>query len=158
MDSYPEDLLKQILTTTRVIAVVGVSPNPVRPSNYVARYLALRGKRVIPVNPGHAGKRLFGEAVWPDLAAIPASIPVDMVDIFRRSDHVPGIVDQALAHLPALRTIWMQIGVTHPQAAEQARAAGKQVIQDRCPKIEYQRLFGELRMGGFATGIISSRL
>ncbi|TCP43280.1 CoA-binding protein [Rhodovulum marinum] len=158
MAAYSDDFLSETLTRARVIAVVGVSPNPVRPSHYVARYLGLRGKRVIPVNPGHAGKRLFGEQVYPDLAAIPADIAVDMVDIFRRSEHVPPIVDAALAHLPALETVWMQIGVENAQAAARAEAAGKRVIQDRCPKIEYQRLFGELRMGGFATGIISSRL
>ncbi|GAA0288319.1 CoA-binding protein [Rhodovulum strictum] len=158
MSFYSDDLLKETLTRSRVIAVVGVSPDPVRPSHYVARYLGLRGKRVIPVNPAHAGKTLFGEAILPDLAAIPAGIPVDMVDIFRRSEHVPPIVDEALAHLPALQTVWMQIGVQNPEAAARAEAAGKRVIQNRCPKIEYQRLFGELRMGGFATGIISSRL
>ncbi|TCO71251.1 CoA-binding protein [Rhodovulum euryhalinum] len=158
MTGYSDEFLKDTLIRARVIAVVGVSPDPVRPSHYVARYLSLRGKRVIPVNPGHAGKRLFGEEVFADLSAIPASIPVDMVDIFRRSDHVPPVVDAALAHLPALETVWMQIGVENAEAAARAAAAGKRVIQNRCPKIEYQRLFGELRMGGFATGIVSSRL
>jgi predicted CoA-binding protein len=83
---------------------------------------------------------------------------VDMVDIFRRSEAVPAIVDQALEHLPNLRTIWMQIGVQHDEAAAKAEARGITVIQNRCPKIEYQRLHGELRMAGFATGVISSRL
>lgn len=155
---YSDDLLRRVLTTTRVVAVVGVSPNPVRPSYYVARYLGLKGFRVIPVNPGHAGERLFGETVYASLADIPKGLAVDMVDLFRRSDHVPPIVDEALAHLPQLRTVWMQIGVLHSGAAARAEAAGKTVIQDRCPKIEYQRLFGELRMGGFATGVISSKL
>lgn len=158
MGDYSDDLLRDTLTRARVIAVVGVSPNPVRPSHYVARYLGLRGKRVIPVNPGHAGGRLFGEEIHADLGSIPPEIPVDMVDIFRRSEHVPPIVDEALAQLPALRTVWMQIGVENADAAARAEAAGKRVIQNRCPKIEYQRLFGELRMGGFATGIVSSRL
>ncbi len=158
MPNYSDDLLKRILTTTKVIAVVGVSANPVRPSYYVARYLGLKGFRVIPVNPGLAGQVLFGETVYGNLADIPPDIPVDMVDIFRRSDAVPAIVDEALTHLPNLRTIWMQIGVKHPEATTQAEAAGQTVIQNRCPKIEYQRLFGELRMGGFATGVISSKL
>lgn len=149
-------LLRTILERTKVIAVVGVSMNAVRPSHYVARYLSLKGYRVIPVNPGHAGKTLFGETVVADLSEITA--PVDMVDIFRRSEAVPPIVDQALELLPNLKTIWMQIGVTHPEAAARATAQGVDVIQDRCPKIEYQRLFGELRMGGFATGVISSKL
>lgn len=154
--TYTDDLLRGVLTGTRVIAVVGVSANPVRPSFYVARYLSLKGYRVIPVNPGIAGQTLFGETVRAVLSDCPPE--VDMVDIFRAPEAVPGIVDAALAHLPALRTIWMQIGVTHPEAAARAQARGIRVIQNRCPKIEYQRLFGELRQGGFATGIISSRL
>lgn len=158
MANYSDPFLHEVLTTTRVVAVVGVSPNPVRPSYFVARYLALKGFRVIPVNPGQAGSSLLGERVYPDLASIPKDAKVDMVDIFRRSDAVPAIVDEAIAHLPDLRTIWMQIGVQHPEAAARAEAAGLRVIQNRCPKIEYQRLFGELRMGGFATGVISARL
>ncbi|MCT4610241.1 MAG: CoA-binding protein [Pelagimonas sp.] len=148
--------IKTILQRSKVIAVVGVSMNPVRPSYYVARYLSLKGYRVIPVNPGHAGKDLFGETIRASLADCPPE--VDMVDIFRRSEHVPPIVEEALAHLPNLQTVWMQIGVENAQAAEMAQARGIDVIQNRCPKIEYQRLFGELRMGGFNTGVISSRL
>jgi predicted CoA-binding protein len=111
---------------------------------------------VIPVNPGHAGSTLFGATVVGSLSEIEG--PVDMVDIFRRSDSVPPIVDEALDRFPGLKTIWMQIGVEHAEAAAKAEARGVQVIQNRCPKIEYQRLFGELRMGGFNTGIISSKL
>ncbi len=149
--------LTKILRRTRVIAVVGVSANPVRPSYYVARYLALKGFRVIPVNPGLAGQQLFGEPVRGTLSEVPDD-DVDMVDIFRRSEAVPPIVDEAMARWPGLRTIWMQIGVQNAEAAARAEAAGIDVIQNRCPKIEYQRLFGELRMGGFATGVISSKL
>lgn len=156
MAEYSDDLLKDILTHTRRIAVVGVSPNPVRPSYYVARYLSLKGYEVIPVNPGHAGKELFGQTVVASLSEIDGA--VDMVDIFRRSDAVPPIVDEALAAFPELQTIWMQIGVENPEAAAKAESRGVTVIQNRCPKIEYQRLFGELRMGGFATGVISSKL
>lgn len=151
-------VLRQILTDMRVVACVGVSPNPVRPSHYVARYLSLRGVRVIPVNPGHAGARLFGETVVAHLSDIPANARVDMVDIFRRSEHVPPIVTEALEQLPYLRTVWMQIGVENAAAAAMAEARGLTVVQNRCPKIEYQRLFGELRRGGFATGVISSKL
>ncbi|OYX40986.1 MAG: CoA-binding protein [Rhodobacterales bacterium 32-67-9] len=158
MTEYSDALLRKILTTTRVIAVVGVSPNPVRPSYYVARYLGLKGFTVIPVNPGHAGQEILGQPVHADLASIPKDARVDMVDIFRRSEAVPGIVEEALAELPDLRTIWMQIGVSHAGAAAMAEARGIRVIQNRCPKIEYQRLYGELRMGGFATGVISSKL
>lgn len=148
--------LRRILKETKVIACVGVSANPVRPSHYVARYLGLKGFRVIPVNPGLAGQTLFGERVAGALSEIEAE--VDMVDIFRRPEHVPPIVEEALAAFPSLRTIWMQIGVVNEAAAEAARARGCEVVMDRCPKIEYQRLFGELRMGGFATGVISSKL
>ncbi|MFP4043217.1 MAG: CoA-binding protein [Rhodosalinus sp.] len=155
-EAYSDAELRRILTQTRNIAVVGVSLNPVRPSSYVARYLALKGFRVIPVNPGHAGKILHGETVRASLSEIDG--PVDMVDIFRRSEAVPPIVDEALEAFPGLQTIWMQIGVEHAEAAATARARGVTVIMNRCPKIEYQRLFGELRMGGFNTGVISSKL
>lgn len=154
--TYPDALIRDTLTRARVIAVVGLSSNPLRPSYFVARYLSLRGFRVVGVNPGLAGQTLFGEAVWPDLASIP--FDVDFVDIFRASDAVPGIVDAALARWPGLQTIWMQIGVTHPEAAAKAEARGVRVIQNLCPKQEYQRLFGELRRGGFNTGVISSKL
>ena len=154
--TYSDETLKTILGRTKVIAVVGVSTNPVRPSYFVARYLSLKGYTVIPVNPGHAGKMLFGQTIRASLSDI--TEPVDMVDIFRRSDAVPAIVDEALENLPNLKTIWMQIGVEHPDAAAKAQARGIDVVMNRCPKIEYQRLFGELRMGGFNTGVISSKL
>ncbi len=151
-----DDLLRRVLREAKSFACVGVSPNPVRPSHYVARYLKLKGYRVVPVNPGHAGKVLFGETVMGELSEIEGG--VDVIDIFRRPDAVPGVVEAALAMEPQPRVIWMQIGVRHPEAAARAEAEGLTVIQNRCPKIEYQRLFGELRMGGFATGIISSKL
>jgi len=161
MREYSDDLLSGILARTKTIAIVGVSKNEIRPSYYVARYLSLKGFRVIPVNPAYAGETLLGETVQADLASLPAEIgDIHMVDIFRRSDRVPEIVDEALAHLMnrGLQTIWMQFGVINPQAAAKAGARGLQVIMDRCPKLEYQRLHGELRMGGFNTGMISSRL
>lgn len=154
--TYSDTLLKDVLTRAKRIAVVGVSMNPVRPSYFVARYLKLKGFDVIPVNPGHAGEMLFGARVVAGLGDIEGR--VDMVDIFRRSDAVPPIVEEALDAFPDLQTIWMQIGVEHADAAAMAEARGVTVVQNRCPKIEYQRLFGELRMGGFATGIISSKL
>lgn len=156
--SYSDTHLRDVLTATKVVACVGVSMNPVRPSYFVARYLTLKGFTVIGVNPGHAGEMLFGQKVCASLADIGADAKVDMVDIFRRPEAVPTIVDEALQHLPNLRTVWMQIGVTHDAATKAAEQAGITVIQDRCPKIEYQRLFGELRMGGFNTGVISSKL
>lgn len=156
MTGYSDAHLRGLLTRAKRIAVVGMSINPVRPSYFVGRYLSLKGFDVVPVNPGHAGKDIFGVRVVADLSDIGA--PVDMVDIFRRSDAVPPIVDQALDLFPGLKTIWMQIGVEHAEAAAMAEKRGVDVVMNRCPKIEYQRLFGELRMGGFATGVISSKL
>lgn len=155
-ETYSDQLLKDVLTRSRRVAVVGVSLNPVRPSYFVARYLNLKGYTVIPVNPRYRGEVLFGQRVLAELAEIKDG--VDMVDIFRRSEAVPPIVDEALTLLPGLQTIWMQIGVAHAEAAAKAEARGVTVIQNRCPKIEYQRLYGELRRGGFATGVISSKL
>lgn len=153
---YTDAYLKNILTRTKTVALVGASDNPLRASYFVARYLSLRGMTVIGVNPKLAGQHLFGSVVAGALEEI--AQPVDMVDIFRRSEAVPQIVDAALAHFPDISTIWMQIGVEHAQAAAKAQARGVDVVQNRCPKIEYQRLFGELRKGGFATGVISSKL
>ena len=147
---------RRILTSVRTVACVGVSANPVRPSHYVARYLSLKGFRVHPVNPGIAGQMLFGREVSAGLADLPDDVA--MLDIFRRSEVVGPIVDEALEVMPSLSVVWMQIGVVDEAAADRARARGVEVVMNRCPKIEYQRLFGELRMGGFATGVISSRL
>jgi predicted CoA-binding protein len=135
-----DDDIRDILTRVRTIAVVGISANPDRPSHYVAAFLQSKGYRVIGVNPGLAGQTMLGETVHATLSDIPGDI--DMVDIFRTSDAVPPIVDEALARFPALTAIWMQIGVTHPEAAARARAAGVKVVQNRCPKIEYPRLIG----------------
>lgn len=142
MDATTDDVIRDVFVTSRVIAVVGMSDDPARPSHYVARYLADLGYRIVPVNPLLAGTTLLGQPVWPSLAAIPAASAVDMVDIFRRPEQVPPVVDEALAHLPRLRTIWMQVGIRHAEAAAAARAAGHRVIEDRCPKIEIPRLFG----------------
>lgn len=161
LPSYSQDHLRQVLKRTRTIAAVGVSLNPVRPSYYVARYLSLRRYAVIPINPNYAGQTVFGETVIASLADIPAHRdPIQMVDIFRRSDQAGQVVDEALDVLldRGLQTIWLQIGVIDHAAARRAEAKGVTVIMNHCPKIEYQRLFGELRMGGFNTGIVSSRL
>jgi predicted CoA-binding protein len=133
-------LLRDILTRVRSIALVGLSANPDRPSHAVAAYLARQGYRIIGVNPGLAGQVMFGETVRASLADIPTDI--DMVDIFREPAAVPAIVEAALARCPALTAIWMQIGVRHAEAAARARAAGVLVVEDRCPKIDHQRLFG----------------
>ncbi|MFX0545583.1 CoA-binding protein [Roseovarius sp. S1116L3] len=133
-----DDTIRQILKSTRRIALVGASANPARPSHGVMRFLLGKGYEVVPVNPGLAGQSLLGQEVVAHLADIEGDI--DMVDVFRSPEHVPGVVDEALAALPKLQTIWMQLGVVHEEAAETARARGVQVIMDRCPAIEYPRL------------------
>ena len=125
--------------STRCIALVGLSPNELRPAWGVARYLQSQRYRVIPVNPRHAGTRILDEEVFDDLASIPTEYRVDMVDIFRKTEAVPEIVDEALRVLPHLATVWMQLGVWHDEAADKARRRGVTVIQDRCPKIEFPR-------------------
>ena len=159
--SYSDEDLRAILQRTRTVAAVGVSLNDVRASYFVARYLKLKGYKVIPVNPVYAGQTAFGEQVVASLGDIPADVgKVDMVDIFRRSDQAGAVVDEAIEVLVprGLKTIWMQFGVIDEAAAKRAEAAGLTVVMNRCPKIEYQRLWGELRWGGFNTGIITSKL
>jgi predicted CoA-binding protein len=159
--SYSHAHIRAILERTRTIAMVGVSLNDVRPSYYVARYLKLKGYKVIPVNPRYAGVEVFGETVAGSLDAIGREHdPVDMVDIFRRAEDAGGVVDEAIEALigRGLKTVWMQIGVIDQEAAKRAEARGLTVIMNHCPKIEYQRLWGELRWGGFNTGVISSKL
>lgn len=137
--TYSDTLLTDIFRRTKTIALVGASLNPARPSHYVGQFLVEKGYVVYPINPGHAGKSLFGQTIQASLADVPK--PVDMVDIFRKSEACPQIVDEALASFPDLRTIWMQIGVHHEGAAQIATARGVDVIMNRCPKIEYPRLF-----------------
>ena len=139
-DQAEEDAaIARIARETRVIAMVGLSPNDNRPAWGVARYLQSQGFRVIPVNPGHAGGKILGETVYADFASIPREAGVQMVDIFRRSEAVGAIVAEALAALPQLEVIWTQLGVRDDLAAARARARGITVIQDRCPKIEFPR-------------------
>ena len=150
---YSDAYLRQILSTTRVIAMVGASANWNRPSYFVMKYLQGKGYRVIPVNPGLAGQELLGETVYASLRDIPEK--VDLVQVFRRSDQVGPIADEAIAI--GARTLWMQLGVRNDEAAARAKAAGLDVVMNRCPKIEYGRLGGELSWGGVNSGIISSR-
>ena len=128
--------IRNLLAATRTIALVGASNRPDRASNEVMHRLLRHGYRVIPVNPLLAGTEIHGRTVVADLAAI--GTPVDMVDIFRRSEEVPEIVEAAIA--AAAKAVWMQLGVIHPEAAARAEAAGLQVVMDRCPKIELARL------------------
>lgn len=154
-DNYSDDYIRSILNEVRVIAMVGASPNTVRPSYFAFKYLLTKGYRMIPVNPGHVGKDILGQKVYARLADIPE--PVDMVDIFRASRHAGEIVDAALEMDPLSGVIWMQLGVRDDDAARRAEAAGIRVVMNRCPKIEYGRLSGEIAWAGVNTRQISSR-
>jgi predicted CoA-binding protein len=127
--------IRDILTSVKTIAVVGWSPKPDRPSHGVAAFLKRRGYRVIPVNPGQAGQEALGETV---VASLAEAGPVDMVDIFRRSEEAGGVVDEAIA--AGAKVVWMQLDIVDESAAERARAAGLKVVMDRCPAIEIARL------------------
>lgn len=139
IETAEDEKIAEIARNTKVVAVVGLSPNESRPSWGVARYLQSQGFRIIPVNPGHAGQTVLDEIVYASLSDIPADAGVQMVDIFRRSEAVGGIVDEALEHLPDLKVIWTQLGVRDDAAAKLAESRGITVIQDRCPKIEFPR-------------------
>lgn len=154
-DRYPDAQIRALMKATRTIALVGASANPARPSYIVLKYLSERGYTVTPVNPGLAGQTLLGMPVIARLAELPG--PVDMVEIFRNSLAADGLVDEALA-LPELpKIIWMQLGVRNDAAAARAEARGVTVIMNRCPKIEYGRLSGEIAWTGVNTRIISAK-
>jgi O-acetylhomoserine (thiol)-lyase len=150
---YSDAKLRRILATVRTIAMVGASTNWNRPSYFVTRYLQGKGYRVIPVNPSAAGQKLQGELVYASLRDIPD--PIDMVDIFRPSDAVPPIVEDAIAI--GAKVVWMQLGIRNDEAAARAEAAGIEVIMNRCPKIEFGRLGGELSWSCVNSGIIRNR-
>ncbi|MCZ8332737.1 MAG: CoA-binding protein [Rhodobacteraceae bacterium] len=133
-----DDDIRRILTEVRTIALVGWSPKAERPSHRVAAFLKGKGFRVIPVNPGQAGQVALGEVVRASLSEI--GEPVDMVDIFRRSDEAGAVVDEALAVLPGLKAVWMQLGVEDAAAAARAEARGVAAVMNRCPAIEMPRL------------------
>ena len=154
-DSYDNAYISGILQSVKTIAVVGASANDVRPSFFVMKYMLDKGYQVIPVNPGQAGKPILGQMTYARLSDIPVAI--DMVDIFRASDAVPGIVDEALSLDPLPKVIWMQLTVRHDEAAARAEGAGLKVVMNRCPKIEYARLSGEIGWNGVNSGVISSR-
>jgi len=158
---YSDKYLKTILDEVKSVAIVGISKNEIRPSFYVGRYLRLKGYDILPVNPVYAGDRLFDAKIAPSLKKLAKrKTKVHMVDIFRRSEEAGAVVDEALEHLldRGLKAIWMQIGVVDEAAARRAEAHGVKVVMNRCPKIEYQRLYGELSMGGFNSGRISSKI
>ncbi len=154
-DQYPDSYIRGILNTVKTIAMVGFSTNESRPSYFVFKYLLERGYRVIPVNPGHAGKTVLGQKVYARLADIPE--PIDMVDIFRASEHVLPIVQEALALTPKPQAIWMQLTVRNDEAAKLAEDAGLKVVMNRCPKIEYGRLSSEISWIGVNSRTLSSK-
>ncbi|MDG2268882.1 MAG: CoA-binding protein [Alphaproteobacteria bacterium] len=150
---YPDWQIRRILRDVNTVAMVGASTNWNRPSYFAMKYMQDKGYRVIPVNPGSAGQTLLGEEVVTSLKDI--TVPVDMVDIFQRSERVPLIVDEAIEI--GAKVVWMQLTVRHDEAAKKAEDAGLTVIMDRCPKIEFARLSGELGWSGINTKVITSR-
>src|ERR1700709_51492 len=150
---YSDAKLRDILSTVHTIAMVGASSNWNRPSYFVMKYLQGKGYRVIPVNPGTAGQELLGERIYASLRDIPDKI--DMVDVFRASDAVGPIVDDAI--VVGAKIVWMQLGVRNDEAAAKGEAAGLEVIMNRCPKIEFGRLGGELSWSGGNSGILRNR-
>jgi uncharacterized protein len=154
-DSYSDEYIRGILLGVKRIAMVGASANTARPSFFVLKYLSERGFTMLPVNPGLAGGAILGLPVYASLAEAPG--PIDMVEIFRNSEAAGAVVDEALALEPLPRVIWMQLGVRNVEAAARAEARGVQVVMNRCPKIEYGRLSGEIRWSGVNSRIISAR-
>ncbi len=154
-DSYPDDYIRGILKGVKTIALVGASQNPARPSWIVTKYLLERGYDVIPVNPGLAGQELLGKRVYGSLKDIPH--PVDMVEIFRNSAAAGPITEEALALTPPPRVLWMQLSVRNDEAGARAEAAGLKVVMNRCPKIEFGRLSGEISWQGVNSRLISAK-
>jgi predicted CoA-binding protein len=150
--------LRRILGSNRTIAVVGLSPQWHRPSFFAAKYMQSHGYRIVPVNPG--ATEILGERSYPSVTAAAQAlaadgVKIDMVDCFRRSEDIPPIADEAIAI--GARCLWLQLGVIHEAAAAKARAAGLEVVMDRCVKIEHARLFGGLNWAGVNTRVISAR-
>jgi hypothetical protein len=154
-DSYPDAYIRDILKTTKTLALVGASANPARPSFIVLKYLSERGYKVMPVNPGLAGQKILGLEVVANLRDIRE--PLDMVEIFRNSEAAGPIVDEALTLVPQPKVIWMQLSVRNDEAAARAEAAGIRVVMNRCPKIEFGRLSGEIGWQGINSRILSSK-
>ena len=154
-DADPDSFIRGILNSVKTIAMVGISPKDNRPSYFAFKYLLERGYRMIPVNPGQAGKEILGQKVYAKLADIPE--PVDMVDIFRASAYALPIVQEAIELKPKPQVIWMQLGVRNEAAAKLAEDAGMKVVMNRCPKIEYGRLSSEIGWIGVNSRTLSSK-
>src|SRR3954470_11711281 len=154
-DGYDDAYIRGILSGVKTIAMVGASPVNVRPSYFAFKYLSERGYDMIPVNPGHVGKSLVGKPFVASLADIGRAI--DMVDIFRSSQHIMPVVEEALKLSPLPKVIWMQLGARDDAAAAKAEAAGIKVVMNRCPKIEYGRLSSEISWMGVNSRTLSSK-
>ena len=154
-DSYPDSYIREILKSVKTVALVGASHKPERPSWIVLKYLKDRGYEVFPINPGLAGQEILGRRVYGRLADVPA--PIDMVEIFRNSKAAGPITDEALALEPPPKVVWMQLSVRNDEAAAKAEAAGAKVVMNRCPKIEYGRLSGEISWQGVNSRILSAK-
>jgi predicted CoA-binding protein len=154
-EPYDVEYISEILAKTKSIAVVGASPKNIRPSYFVVKYLLSKGYNVMPVNPGHAGRKICDVMTFASLSQIDRSI--DMVDIFRNSTAALSVVQEALLLDPLPKVIWMQLGVSNQEAANLAENAGIKVVMNRCPKIEYARISGEIGWAGVNSGVISSK-
>ena len=157
MPSYPDSLIRSILRSVKTIAMVGASSNEIRPSYFAMMYLLNKGYKVIPVNPGAAGKTILGQTVYASLKDVPP--PVDMVDIFREARYAPQIAREAVAEKDRLgvHVLWMQLGVVSEEAETIGKEAGLTVVMDRCPKIEHGRFSGELGWMGVNRKVIDNR-
>jgi predicted CoA-binding protein len=155
-ESYSDDYIADILSSARTFAFVGASASTNRPSYFAMKYLLGKGYAVIPVNPGLAGQEILGQRVYATLAEVPG--PVDVVDIFRNSEAALAVAREAIALKDklGLTVLWLQLGVRNDDAANEAEAAGIKVVMNRCPKIEYGRLSGEIGWAGVNSGTISS--
>ncbi len=155
---YSDGMLRDVLSSVRTIAMVGASGDWKRPSYFAMKYLQRRGYKVIPVNPTRAGDEILGEAVYASLADVPG--PIDMVDVFRSSEAALGVAEDAVAVMAdkQIKVLWLQLGIRNDAAAELAEGAGLQVIMDRCPKIEFARLAGELSWSGINSRIVTSKV
>ena len=154
-DSYSDDFIRDILASVKTIAMVGASANSARPSYFVLKYLSECGFTMLPINPGLAGQAILGLRVYASLADAPQ--PLDMIDVFRRSDAAGEVVDAALALATPPKVIWMQLGVRDDAAAARAEARAVKVVMNRCPKIEYARLSGEIGWTGVNSRILSAK-
>ena len=157
LPQYPDTLIKTILRSVKTIAMVGASGNDIRPSYFAMMYLLNKGYKVIPVNPGMAGKDILGQKVYAALKDVPA--PVDMVDIFREAKYAPDIARETVAEKDRLgvKILWMQLGVISPEAEKIATDAGLTVVMNRCPKIEHGRFSGEIGWMGINRKVIDNR-